>query len=97
MTFYVFQRNGHILEAGDEIHVAGKPIQIFQTCLHPRKVYTMQQDGQKNSYYASVLNVGIWDNKYNEWSFTPSWDLANQPDILNTLLNEVDIQDEPDN
>lgn len=74
--FYVFQRNGHILQKGDVFTVTRPNGDVttytFISCTHPRKVYvevTSEDKGWKQEYYANVLEVAIWDNIHNEWTF----------------------------
>jgi hypothetical protein len=81
--FYVITQNGHILQKGDPLTTHDKEYYVFESVTHPRKVYvTAMWDGQviHREYYANVLNVGIWDNQYNEWSFAPEWSYTHNPD-----------------
>lgn len=94
MRFVAVRKDGSILAQGDEIRTSrdDQPW-IFQSVTHPRKLY-VTWDTDPNGppyypnrtsmeYYASVFDLGIWDTKYQEWSFPPHED---NPDVTRKLL-----------
>lgn len=76
---------GHILAKGDKLRSAHRTDEIwtFQSVTHPRKVFVTSKEDENGpdsypnmnsrEFYAGVLNVGIWDVQYQDWTFEPEW------------------------
>lgn len=78
----------HVLCKGDIVvltHPSGPNEDwTYQGTFHPRKVtVTSKEDPNGDdfwpnlltmTYYASVLDLGIWDNYAGVWTFEPDWD-----------------------
>lgn len=72
------------VELGQELStVTDGDVWYFHGVYHPRKAtvtYKEDPDGPDywpnlttRDFYASVLNLGIWDSKNKAWSFRPDW------------------------
>lgn len=86
----VIESSGYVLHHGDYMDytdIKDKVCYTFQSVTHPRKVNTIDSNGHTHTYYASVHNVGIWDVRFHEWTFRPSWDESDIERIENDLRN----------
>lgn len=87
-TFSAYAKNADgnivLVQRGDILISFQNEIWTYKGTHHPRKVYVERkedEDGpnywpnlQSMEFYASVFNLGIWDNDLYEWSFPPEWD-----------------------
>lgn len=93
--FLAIRRDGSILAKGDILYNGRNDAWTFQSVTHPRKVFVTDKadpngpDSWPNlssrEFYADVLNVGIWDTEYKDWSFFPSWPKTITNAITKTL------------
>lgn len=83
MRFSAFNVHGKTLVKGDKVTDFRGMEWTFQSVTHPSKVFVTYMNDpegpetypnrESREFYASVLNLGIWDNDDQWWSFTPEW------------------------
>lgn len=84
MSQYVAKRaDGTTVHKGDVLHNGRGENWTFESVTHPRKVFvSFKNDPNGNDfypnresreYYATVFDLGIWDNFAEDWSFRPNW------------------------
>ncbi len=84
MSYVAKRQDGSILVPGEEIRTTRDNVPwIFRSVTHPRKIYVTWDNDPKGppyypnrdsrEYYASVFDLGIWDEQDQEWTFEPNW------------------------
>lgn len=91
--------NGTFVEKGETVSSGPESDDKweFVSITHPRKINVMWKNDpngsdswpnvQSMSYYASVLNLGIWDVQFKEWTFRPDGDKKDIEVIEHNLRN----------
>ncbi len=96
-TAYACDGDGFIypVKSGTKLTDFRNEVWTYVSTTHPRKVNVSRKEDPAGSefwpnkenreFYASVFELGIWDNAQEKWTFTPSWDHPDDPTIFDDL------------